>query len=102
LPALSADTTSRAAKLRTLLTGDSAHQYNVEGSTEHQPAEEEPADASNETVSEVQRLRYMIDSINASAAVLPKVSASGCSRLLWPGPSAGMWQRHATASVQLH
>lgn len=74
LPALSADTTSRAAKLRTLLTGDSAHQYNVEGSTEHQPAEEEPADASNETVSEVQRLRYMIDSINASAAVLPKGS----------------------------
>lgn len=73
LPALDADTTARAAKLRTQLTGDSAHQYSAEDPSGQQQAEDESGEGSKNAVTEVQRLRYMIDSINAATAVLPKV-----------------------------
>lgn len=75
LPAVDADTAARAAKLRMQLTGDSAHQYTPgEEPSAQQPAEDDLGDAnSRNAVSEVQRLRYMIDSINAATAVLPKV-----------------------------
>lgn len=77
LPKIGADTAARAAKLRTPLTGDAAHQYSVEDpSGQQQPADDDAAEASKNMVTEVQRLRYMIDSINAATAVLPKVSRS--------------------------
>jgi hypothetical protein len=75
LPALDADTAAHAAKLRTQLTGDSAHQHSTEGAS---AAEDESGEGSKTAVREVQRLRFMIDSINAATAVLPKVSAYMC------------------------
>lgn len=83
LPKIGADTAARAAKLRTPLTGDAAHQYSVEDpSGQQQPADDDTAEASKNVVTEVQRLRYMIDSINAATAVLPKVSRSAQGWLL--------------------
>lgn len=73
MPALDADTAARAGKLRSQLTGDSAHQYSTEDASAQQASEDEAADGSKNVVTEVQRLRFMIDSINAATAVLPKV-----------------------------
>jgi hypothetical protein len=74
LPALDTDTTALAAKLRTQLTGDSAHQYSADDpSGQQQAADDEASEGSKNVVTEVQRLRCMIDSINKSTAVLPKV-----------------------------
>lgn len=78
LPKVDADTAARAAKLRTQLTGDAAHQYSVEDpSGQQQAAEDDAAEGSKNMVTEVQRLRCMIDSINAATAVLPKVRKRG-------------------------
>ena len=72
LPSVDQDTASRAAKLRTQLSGDPAFQYTLDD-----PAGQAAADADSEgsklTMSEVQRLRCMIDSVNQSTAVQPKV-----------------------------
>jgi hypothetical protein len=90
LSTVDADTAAKAAQLRTQLTGDSAHQYSTEGATGHQAAEYEAGDGSKAVVTEVQRLRYMIDSINTATSVLPKVcAAAACAafaffRLLLP------------------
>ena len=75
LPTVDADTSAHAAKLHMQLTGDSAHQYSVdEGAEAQQQAQDDAGDSSSKVVvTEVQRLRYMIDSINAATAVLPKV-----------------------------
>lgn len=74
LPALDADTSALAAKLRTQLTGDSAHQYSADDPSEQQQAtDDEAGEGGKNVVTEVQRLRFMIDSINKSTAVLPKV-----------------------------
>jgi hypothetical protein len=82
LPALDADTTAVAAKQRTQLTGDSAHQYSVEDpSGQQQAADHEAGEGSKNVVTEVQRLRFIIDNINKSTAVLPKV----CIRLVCRG-----------------
>lgn len=51
--------------------GDSAHQHSTDGAS---AAEDESSEGSKTAVSEVQRLRFMIDSINVATAVLPKVS----------------------------
>ncbi|GBF99479.1 radial spoke [Raphidocelis subcapitata] len=75
LPAVDADTAARAARLRTMLTGDPAHQYDP---SESDPAADAAAgDAAAEgakagAVTEAQRLRAMVDGINALAAVQPK------------------------------
>jgi hypothetical protein len=99
------------------LTGDSAHQYSVDDPSAQQPAETEGAESSKTAVTEVQRLRYMIDSINAAAAVLPKVSAGrawpvvmrlpryvacvlASDRLQWTCSWHGM--RHSCAAEVLH
>jgi hypothetical protein len=88
LPTVDADTAAKAAQLRTQLTGDSAHQYSTEEATGQQAAEEDAGDGSKAVVTEVQRLRCMIDNINAATAVLPKVcAAAGCVSVACSNPS---------------
>lgn len=80
LPSVDQDTASRCARLRTQLTGDPAYQYAVEDSAT-QAAADPDSDGTKPTVSEVQRLRCMIDSVNGATAVQPKVSNCLCWHL---------------------
>lgn len=80
LPKIDDETRNKAGKIRTMLTGDPSHQYPVKDSTMPQPVkadgqdpegDQELEDQTTAKVSELQRLRYMIEVINLGTAVMP-------------------------------
>lgn len=76
LPTVDADTAARAVKLRLQLSGDPACQYTVDDAAAGTAAPEPAADSEDSgkyVVTEVQRLRCIIDSVNNATAVQPKV-----------------------------
>lgn len=75
LPTVDADTAARAVKLRLQLSGDPAFQYTVDDAAAGTVAPEPAADGEDNgkyVVTEVQRLRCIIDSVNSATAVQPK------------------------------
>ncbi|KAF6265861.1 radial spoke protein 9 [Scenedesmus sp. NREL 46B-D3] len=70
------DTAAHAAKLRMQLSGDPAFQYTVNDTAGGPSSAAEPAadseDSGKYVVTEVQRLRTMIDNVNSATAVQPK------------------------------
>jgi len=76
-----------ACKLRVQLSGDPAFQYTVEdAAAAGQAAQDgsEDSEGAKFVITEVQRLRCIIDGVNREAAVVPKVS-SACDQQLFKG-----------------
>lgn len=82
LPTVDAETAARATKLRTQLVGDPAFQYTIEeadpaaagkGSDAAAAGDEDAPAGLNFVVTELQRLRSVIDNVNTLTAVQPKV-----------------------------
>lgn len=77
LPCVDQETAVRAGKLRVQLSGDPAFQYTVEDPAavgQAAPDGSEDQEGAKSIVTEVQRLRCIIDGVNREAAVVPKVS----------------------------